>query len=107
MKIRKRYIRISWIKMCRSKKDGGIGFMDFDNFNQVLLVKQAWRLLSEPNSLICRIYKSRYYAKKNFMEAGSSYRPSYVWLSILFGRELLSKRFDEIYREWRGHKCVV
>ncbi|KAL1198779.1 putative mitochondrial protein [Cardamine amara subsp. amara] len=63
--------------MCKKKNDGGLGS------------KQAWRLLSNPLSLVSRIYKSRYYAKKSFLEAGPSYRPSYAWRSILHGRELL------------------
>lgn len=38
-----------------------------------------------------RIYKGRYYANKEFLESGRSYRPSYAWRSIIFGRELLNK----------------
>ncbi|XP_013617019.1 PREDICTED: uncharacterized mitochondrial protein AtMg00310-like [Brassica oleracea var. oleracea] len=82
---------VSWEKLCISKENGGLGFRDIEDFNQALLAKQAWRLLNEPNSLLARIYKGKYYAKKGFMECGKRYRPSYAWRSILFGRELLSK----------------
>lgn len=56
-----------------------------------MLAKQACRLLNDPNSLIARIYKGRYFASSDFMSSGKGYRPSYAWRSILFGREFLSK----------------
>lgn len=82
---------LSWDKICMSKENRGLGFKDIEDFNQALLAKQAWRLLNDPNSLIARLYKGRYYANKDFIDCGKGYRPSYAWRSILFGKELLCK----------------
>lgn len=85
--------KIHWILMtnCVSLKRMGFGFKDIEIFNQVLLTKQACRLFNEPNSLIAKLYKGRYFANKDFLECRKGYRPSYAWCNILFGRGLLSK----------------
>ena len=48
-----------------------------------MLGKQGWRLLSEPTSLMARIFKARYYLNTSFLEANLGSNPSYVWRSVL------------------------
>ena len=47
-----RITRINWKKLCKSKLEGGMGFRNLPTFNLTMLVKQGWRLLSNPQSLI-------------------------------------------------------
>jgi hypothetical protein len=42
---------VSWSKMCRSKEKGGLGFRNFECFNQAFLAKRGWRLITSPDSL--------------------------------------------------------
>ncbi|KAL0006736.1 hypothetical protein SO802_008238 [Lithocarpus litseifolius] len=54
---------VSWEKLCTSKAEGGMGFRDLKAFNLALLTKQGWRIMENPNSLVHRVYKAKYFAK--------------------------------------------
>ena len=77
---------MAWKKLCKAKELGGLDFRDIEKFNESLLAKQAWRIWSNPTSLVARILEQRYFARSSFMECGVGTRPSYVWRSILHGR---------------------
>ncbi|KAK9911294.1 hypothetical protein M0R45_035213 [Rubus argutus] len=78
-----------WDKLCCPKGEGGLGFREIVGFNQALLAKQAWRLLMYPNSLVGRMLKAKYYPRENFLQAGLGAAPSFLWRSVLWGRDLL------------------
>ena len=82
---------IAWDKLCILKEKGGIGFRDLRAFNLALLTKQGWRIQQNPNSLVHRVFKVRYFADRPFMEAVLGRRPLYVWRSILAAVEDLSR----------------
>ena len=63
---------MKWEELTKLKHEGGMGFRDLALFNDSLLVKQAWRLLKNQDSLF---YKGGLYA----------------WSSILHGRDVLER----------------
>jgi hypothetical protein len=75
--------------MTRPKFLGGLGFRDLELFNLALLVRLAWRILNEPDSLIARILKAIYFSNTSFLDAELNSHPSQIWRSILDGREVL------------------
>jgi hypothetical protein len=81
----------SWEWLSSPKEMGGLGFRDFEQFNQAMLGRQCWRLLTDQSSLCARVLKARYFPDCNFWEAPRPRSSSYTWRSILFGRELLKK----------------
>ncbi|XP_008242862.1 PREDICTED: uncharacterized protein LOC103341160 [Prunus mume] len=82
----------SWKALCLAKGDGGLGFRDLTEFNLALLAKQSWRIISTPNALWVRILKARYYPDCEFKDAVLGHRPSWIWTSILEGRDALMGR---------------
>jgi hypothetical protein len=82
---------INWKKNCKQKQDGGIGFRDLSFFNEALLAKQGWRLLTNPQSLVATVLKAKYYPHQSFLKANLSHRPSYLWQSIYKASHVLKK----------------
>jgi exonuclease III len=82
---------IRWDKLCTAKIDGGIGFRNLHMFNLALLAKQCWSLLQNQQSLFYRVFKARYFPNCSIMEASLGNNPSFLWRSILSGREVIRK----------------
>ncbi|CAN1120988.1 Uncharacterized mitochondrial protein AtMg00310 [Linum perenne] len=79
----------SWSRLCLPKEEGGLGFRDFKAFNQALLAKQCWRILMQPELLISRLLKGKYFPSQCFLNTTKRSNPSWGWQSILHGRDLL------------------
>ncbi|KAM6583339.1 hypothetical protein CsatB_010341 [Cannabis sativa] len=80
-----------WDNLCSSKFFGGLGFRNIVHHNQAMLAKQAWRLLTSPDSLVGQLLKAKYFKRNDFLHAAIGHSPSFCWRSILWGRELLLK----------------
>ena len=77
--------KIHWLskeKLITPKAKGGIGFRDLRLFNQALLARQGWRLMQNPQSLVARLLKAKYFPHADFLDAAIPVNASYVWRSI-------------------------
>ena len=79
----------AWRRLTLPKKEGGLGFRDISKFNSAMLAKQAWRILQSPTSLLSRVLRGRYFETTNILHAGVGRKPSFIWRSLLEGRDLL------------------
>ncbi|CAN1144857.1 hypothetical protein LINPERHAP2_LOCUS14344 [Linum perenne] len=57
--------------------------------NLFLLARQGWKIVTEPNSLLTRVLKGKYFHDSNFFSAEEGSCPSWGWSSILASRDLL------------------
>ena len=57
--------------------------------NLAHLAKQAWRIIQDLNSLWVQILKAKYFPQGEFLRAKSKRDSSWIWHSILQGRDLL------------------
>lgn len=86
---------VSWDKLTKPKAVGGLGLRDIQVFNQALLAKLAWRILTAPNCLLARVLKGKYCHKKSFLDVQLPSGCSHGWRSILHGRDLLQQHLGK------------
>mgnify|MGYP004702503179 CR=1 FL=1 len=80
---------IKWSRMTDLKAEGGLGFRDLQDFNLALLGKQLWRILMQPNLLMSRVLKARYFGRKSIWDIHPKGSDSWCWKSLLSAREVL------------------
>jgi hypothetical protein len=75
----KKIVWMNWDKMGLSKESEGLGYSDLECFNLALLAKQGWRLIQNPDPLVAKIFKEKYYSNSTFMDTHLGRKPSYDW----------------------------
>ncbi|KAL9683613.1 hypothetical protein QQ045_015436 [Rhodiola kirilowii] len=83
---------IAWLdrrKLQKMKDEGGLGLKKFQMLNLALIIKQAWRIIVNPDLLISKIYKAKYASSDEMMDAQIGSRPSWAWRSIYWGLSTL------------------
>ncbi|KAA3482264.1 reverse transcriptase [Gossypium australe] len=76
--------------MCQPKEVGGMGFRSLAKFNVAFLVKQGWRILTNPNSLVAQIIKAKYFPSESFLNSRLGNNCSFTWKSIWAAKGVLS-----------------
>lgn len=80
---------MAWDNMTRHKHAGGLGFRNLRDFNLAMLGKQCWRLITNADSLVARVYKAKYYADKDFLQSSIGNSPSFIWRSLIKVRKVI------------------
>ena len=82
-----------------------MGIRKTEEMNMALLGKQAWRIITNPNSLLATILLPKYCKNESFTKV--SYKPgsSWIWRSILIGRDVVLKGLD--FQIWSGQQTKV
>ncbi|XP_058768667.1 uncharacterized protein LOC131642444 [Vicia villosa] len=55
-----------------------------------MVAKQGWFIMSQPQALVSRIFKARYFPRTSFFDAKLGFNPSYVWRSMWKATEVLT-----------------
>lgn len=84
---------LEWEKMGLAKNCGGLGFRSLHSFNLALLGMHCWNFIVNPQSLVARVFKSRYYPNEHLLHATRGGGSSYIWSGIYEAKEALCKGF--------------
>lgn len=95
----------AWWKMCIPKKEGRMGFRDLHCFNQALLAKQCWRLLSDPDSLCAQVLRAKHYPNGDLLNTTLRKGASFTWQSIMSGLKTFKR--GSIWRPGNGESINI
>ncbi|XP_050249054.1 uncharacterized protein LOC126696338 [Quercus robur] len=68
-----------------------MGFRNIQAFNLALLAKQGWRILTNPDSLVARVFKAKYFPFDDVLNSKKGSNPSYAWRSIHNSLEVIKR----------------
>ena len=57
--------------------------------NLAMILKQAWRFFTQPDALVTRIFKARYFPNCSFLDSNVGYNLSFIWRGIWTARNLI------------------
>ncbi|GJU02352.1 RNA-directed DNA polymerase, eukaryota, reverse transcriptase zinc-binding domain protein [Tanacetum coccineum] len=83
--------KVSWDNVCKPKEQGGLGIKDLKLWNEVLLVKQLWNVISKKNTLWVKWVNSENLKGKSIWEVNAKANSSVGWKEILKLRDKIRK----------------
>lgn len=71
------------------KQKEGMGFRNLYCFNLIVLAKQLWKLIHNPNSLLAKLLTAKYYLRSTIIEGKIYPRASFSWRSLKEALEVI------------------
>ncbi|XP_050877711.1 uncharacterized mitochondrial protein AtMg00310-like [Lathyrus oleraceus] len=59
---------LAWDKLTCTNNEDGLCFIDFKAFNMDMVAKQGWHMMTKPEMLVARVFKSRYFLDPLFLK---------------------------------------
>lgn len=87
---------LSWDAMSFPKCKGGLNFRNMHGFNIFLLEKHCWKFMSQPQALVSRVFKARYFSDSRLLRASKGTGSSFIWIGLHYAKEKLLKDYTWI-----------
>ena len=92
--------RKNWNAICQAKELGGVGIRGMDKMNKALQGKQAWKIITKPDSLMVATFLPKYCKNESFVRINPKPGDSWLWKSLLAERDVCLKGLDT--QIWSG-----
>ena len=78
---------IAWKKVCAPLDEGGLGLRELQDFNQALILKVVWQLVSNKDKLWVHIMRAKYYPRAGIWAVQRKTGVSRLWRAVQEAKE--------------------
>lgn len=86
----------NWDTVILPKEAGGLGIPSTRHRNCAILMNQAWRLYTSPNTLLAQVLKAKYFPHTTLFTKPACIQGSHIWKVFLIGIKYLMNRMSWI-----------
>ena len=69
---------------------GGLGFRSFESFNEAMIVKLAWWVLSGRDSFYVKVIRAKYKVGNNWLRSNPAKSASFTWRRVESAKPLMA-----------------
>ncbi|OVA00619.1 hypothetical protein BVC80_9085g26 [Macleaya cordata] len=102
---RHRLIFTAWSKFYKPKEDGGLGIQTPEKVNVSLVMKMAWRFLTQPQALWCQLLSAKYLRTESYWTEKKYWNSSPIWSSLCSVRNYMKE--GTCWCVGDGHKIKI
>nr|GEV66261.1 hypothetical protein [Tanacetum cinerariifolium] len=99
--LRRGQAKVSWTDICKPKSQGGLGFKPLGPWNEVLIMKNLWNIVSEKNSLWVKWVNVIKLKGRSIWEIHAESNDSWMWKNLLSLREKCRGNIYKVIRNAR------
>jgi hypothetical protein len=81
---------LAWSSICQPLANGGLGFRSFESFNEAIIAKLAWWVLSDQDSFRVKVLKAKYKAGAKWLQTPPIRSTSFSWKGLDSIKDILS-----------------
>ncbi|XP_020270783.1 uncharacterized protein LOC109845967 [Asparagus officinalis] len=89
--------QVSWIEVCKDKKIGGLGLFSTKLWNYAAAIKMLWMIHSKKDLLWIKWVHGNYLKQQEIWQVQPRKSDSWMWRQILRVRDLVLRRFGNVY----------
>ncbi|XP_074277742.1 putative mitochondrial protein AtMg00310 [Silene latifolia] len=90
---------VSWDQCCNPKKHGGLGFLNYSDWNKASIAKFTWWIASMQDHLWIKWVNAIYIKNRNWWEYSPSINSSWAWRQICKVKEMFKSGY--INNSWQ------
>ena len=87
---------VNWETVTMRKEAKGLGLTSIRHRNQAILMHQAWRLYTNPDTIWACILKAKYFLHSPMFDDTRRARGSHIWIAFRHGIKLLREGMSQI-----------